>query len=107
MFPEITNCQVSHDTEKCINQHPGHMTHMILVHLATDTPKHWRDYLVSEIEPNDWVTLEPFGDGPTVRIWHHEPLSALLSPGDPVSLHPVVHLLLIRDRPLNVALVNL
>lgn len=105
MFPDLTPCQVSELFETCESQHPGHKAHAILLQLASDTPTHWRDYLVTGVDLEGWVYLEPFQEGPSLRVWNHEPLSAILSPGDPVSLHPVVHLLLVNDKPLNALVV--
>jgi hypothetical protein len=79
--------------DACAKRGPGHAIHAIQTQAAAATPSKWVDGIVRSVTPDGWIGIDPIGARDTIWAWHHEDLTASLSAGAPVALHPIYKVL--------------
>lgn len=85
----------------CADIRPGHGLHAVQLRLAAATPSQWQDLIVAAVHENGWVDTFTI-DGTPVALWNHRDLAEVVSPGEPVALHPSYNVLSAGSRRFNV-----
>jgi hypothetical protein len=107
LTPVAGTMQCTHTAEEaCTKRGPGHALHPIQAHAAAATGSKWIDGIVRAATPDGWVAIDPVGSGDTIWAWHHQDLSAQLSTGAPVAVHPVYKVLAAGGTRLSVLTVT-
>lgn len=86
----------------CAVAAPGHTISFLQERVAAATPSQWRDAIVEHVGDDGWVALRTLEENAQVWAWHHQDLAHLVSPGDPVAVHGVYHVLAHGTARLNV-----
>ncbi|SEB08366.1 hypothetical protein [Leifsonia sp. 21MFCrub1.1] len=81
----------------------GYALHPIARQAAISTPSHWVDAFVVSASEDGWIDLAGF-TGESLRCWHFDDLSEVLTPGTPVAVHALYGVLTAGDELLNVSL---
>lgn len=78
--------------ECCTSSAVGHMVSAIRERVTAATPGKWRDGIVGYAPSargigGSWIGIDLLDSPGTVWLWNHADLSAVVSIGEPISLH--------------------
>ena len=80
-------CRPSPPSGICQAYWPGHQMHFIHARKIGEEPWGWRDGVVVSVEADGWLEVNYVLEPGHVVAHHHQDLTAVLSPGDPVRIH--------------------
>ncbi|WP_158862103.1 hypothetical protein [Leifsonia sp. AG29] len=79
----------------------GYALHPIARRAALATPSHWFDAVVVNAGADGWIEVAGL-DGGSLRVWHFDDLSTVLTPGSPVAVHTLYGVLAAGGELLNI-----
>ena len=85
--PTRANSAVRCAAVMCAPFETGYELHPIQQRAALATRSRWRDAIVTAVSPDGWVELLDLATDVPARVWHYADLTAVVTPGEPVSLN--------------------
>lgn len=71
---------------ECGSYWHGHNIHFIHAKRLTQHPWGWRDAIITRVE-GQTATAQYLGTPVTLTLWHHRPLTRVVTVGEPVRIH--------------------
>ena len=94
LTPPVTDAMLCRRSaaECCMSPEAGHVVSAIRERATAATPSKWRDGIVvhapsSRGSGGSWIGIDLLDSPGTVWLWNHADLSAVVSIGEPISLH--------------------
>jgi hypothetical protein len=81
----------------------GHSLSFMQRRLAGATSTKWRDSIVTAVAPSGLITVRAVDDGTELVLWNHSDQTELVTPGQPVAVHSIYHVLALGSHWLSVA----